>query len=58
MADEKKDETIIESFLRAVENTKSTTELNFDNLEVGISSIQTKITVTGKISIVVRPMHE
>ncbi len=58
MAEEKKDETIIESFLRAVENTKSTTELNFDKLEVGISSIQTKITVTGKISIVVRPMHE
>lgn len=58
MADEKKDETIIESFLRAVENTKSTTELSFENLEIGISSIQTKINVTGRISIVVRPMHE
>lgn len=58
MADERKEETIIESFLKAVENTRSTTELNFDNLEVGISSLQTKITVTGKISVVVRPMHE
>lgn len=58
MTDEKKDETIIESFLRAVENTKSTTELSFENLEIGISSLQTKINITGKISVVVRPMHE
>lgn len=58
MADERRDETIIESFLRAVENTKSTTEFNFENLEIGITSLQTKIQVTGKISVVVRPMHE
>lgn len=58
MADESKDETIIESFLRAVENTKSTTEFNFENLEIGISSLQTKINVSGRISVVVRPMHE
>lgn len=58
MADGSKDETIIESFLRAVENTKSTTEFNFENLEIGISSLQTKINVSGKISVVVRPMHD
>lgn len=58
MAEDKRDETIIESFLRAVENTKSTTEFNFENLEIGITSIQTKILVNGRISIVVRPMHD
>lgn len=58
MAGENTDETIIESFLRAVENTKSTTEFNFDNLEIGISSIKTKILITGKISVDVRPLHE
>lgn len=58
MAGESKDETIIESFLRAVENTKSTTELNFEDLEIGISSLQTKIHVSGRISVVVRPMHD
>lgn len=58
MAEGRRQETMIESFLRAVENTKSTTELNFENLEVSISSLQTKVNITGKISVVVRPMHE
>lgn len=55
---ENKEETIMESFLKAVGNTKSTTELEFSNLELGINSIKTKVTLNGKISIEVRPLHE
>lgn len=55
---ENKEETIIESFLKAVGNTKSSTDLLFDNLELGIDSIKTKITLNGKISIEVRPLHD
>lgn len=55
---ESKEETIMESFLKAVGNTKSTTDLVFSNLELGINSIKTKVTLNGKISIEVRPLHE
>lgn len=55
---ENREETIIESFLKAVGNTKSSTELVFTDLELGINSIKTKITLNGKISIEVRPLHE
>ena len=58
MAESKREETLIESFLKAIGNTKSTTELVFDNLELGINSLKTKITVSGKLSLVVRPLHE
>ncbi len=57
MADNR-EETLIESFLKAVGNTKSSTELVFTDLELGINSIKTKITLNGKISIEVRPLHE
>ncbi len=55
---ENKEETIIESVLKAVGNTKSSTDLLFDNLQLGIDSIKTKITLNGKISIEVRPLHD
>lgn len=55
---EKREESIVESLLRAVGNTKSTTEFVFTNLELGINSIKTKITLNGKISLEVRPLHE
>lgn len=58
MAEDKGEETLIESLLRAIGNTKSTTELVFDNLELGINSIKTKVTLNGKISVEVRPLHE
>ena len=57
MADNR-EETLIESFLKAVGNTKSSTELVFTDLELGINSIKTKVTLNGKISIEVRPLHE
>lgn len=55
---ENKEETIIESVLKAVGNTKSSTDLLFDNLQLGIDSIKTKITLNGKISIEVSPLHD
>lgn len=58
MAESKGEETLIESLLRAIGNTKSTTDLVFTNLELGINSIKTKVTLNGKISVEVRPLHE
>lgn len=55
---ESREETIVESFLKAVGNTKSSTDLVFNELELGINSIKTKITLNGKISIEVRPLHD
>lgn len=58
MAADGKEETLIENFLRAVENTKSTTELNFDNLELVIPQVNIKFVVNGKVSLDVRPIHD
>lgn len=55
---ENKEESLIESFLKAVGNTKSSTDLVFTDLELGINSIKTKVTLNGKISVEVRPLHE
>lgn len=55
---ENKEETIIESVLKGIGNTKSSTELVFTDLELGINSLKTKITLNGKISVEVRPLHE
>lgn len=57
MADDR-EETIVENVLKAIGNTKSTTEIIFSNLELGINSLKTKITLNGKVSLEVRPMHE
>jgi hypothetical protein len=58
MAESKGEETFVESLLKAIGNTKSTTDLVFNNLELGINSIKTKVTLNGKVSIEVRPLHE
>ena len=58
MAENKGGETFLESLLKAIGNTKSTTDLKFENLELGINSIKTKVTLNGKITIEVRPLHE
>ncbi len=58
MAADAKEETIIETFLKAVENTKSTTEMKFDNLELGIPQMKIKFVLNGKISLDVRPLHD
>lgn len=58
MAENKGEETFVESLLKAIGNTKSTTDLVFNDLELGINSIKTKVTLNGKVSIEVRPLHE
>ena len=58
MAENKGEETFVESLLKAIGNTKSTTDLLFTDLELGINSIKTKVTLNGKVSIEVRPLHE
>ena len=55
---ERNEESIVESLLKAIGNTKSSTEFIFSDLELGISSIKTKITLNGKITLEVRPLHE
>ncbi len=51
-------ENIVEGFLKVLSSTKSSTDFVFDNLELEISTIKTKITLNGKISIEVRPLHD
>lgn len=58
MAADEKEETLIENFLKAVENTKSTTDLSFDNLELGVPQINIKFILNGKVSLDVRPLHD
>lgn len=58
MAADGTEETLIENFLKAVQNTKSTTDLNFDKLELGIPQINLKLVVNGKVSLDVRPLHD
>lgn len=55
---EDREESLIESLLKAVSNTQSSTELVFENLELGITSMRTKISLNGKINLEVRPLHD
>lgn len=51
------EESIIESFIRAIEGTRSSAEFNFDNLTVKLSGT-VSIVVTGKVVVTARPVHE
>lgn len=55
---ENKENSLIESLLKAISNTQSSTELVFENLELGITSMSTKVSLNGKINLEVRPLHD
>ena len=51
------DESIIESFIKAIEGTQSSAEFNFDNLTVRLSGT-VSIVVNGKVTVTARPIHD
>lgn len=55
---EDREETLIERLLKAVGNTQTSTELEFENLELGITSLRTKVSLNGKINLEIRPLHD
>ena len=56
MADE--EEPIMESFVKAIEGTKSTAEFAFDNLTVKLPGMNANVVINGKVSLTARPVHE
>lgn len=51
------EESIIESFIKAIEGTHSSAEFSFDNLTVRLSGTMSLV-VNGKVTITARPVHE
>lgn len=52
------EESIVESFISAIEGTKSTAEFEFSELTIKLPGMAANITVNGKVSLTVRPVHE
>ena len=56
MGDE--EESIMESFVKAIEGTKSTAEFAFDNLTIKLPGMNANVVINGKVSLTARPIHE
>lgn len=51
------EESIIESFIRAIEGTQSSAEFTFDNMTIKLSGT-VSIVINGKLTVTARPVHE
>jgi hypothetical protein len=51
------EESIIESFIEAIEGTKSTAEFLFENLTIKLPGMNTSIIINGKVSVTALPIH-
>ncbi|MEM4949852.1 MAG: hypothetical protein QXS75_00755 [Thermoplasmatales archaeon] len=51
------EESIIESFIKAIEGTQSSAEFNFDNLTIKVSG-NLAVVITGRVTITARPIHD
>jgi len=52
------EESLIESFLDAIEGTKSTAEFSFNDLSIKLPGMNASIIVNGTLSVLVRPLHD
>ncbi len=52
------EESIVENFIKAVEGTKSTVELVFDNLTIKLPGMNAVFAINGKVNVTARPVHE
>ncbi len=52
------EESIIESFVRVIEGTKSTAEFIFSDLSVKMPGMNASVVINGTVSITARPIHE
>ncbi len=51
------EESILSGLIKAIEGTKSTGELSFDNLSIKIQGTNTSIIINGKISFTAYPLQ-
>lgn len=52
------EESIIESFVKVIEGTKSTAEFVFSDLSVKMPGMNASVVINGMVSITARPIHE
>ncbi|MCL4315171.1 MAG: hypothetical protein M1454_05555 [Candidatus Thermoplasmatota archaeon] len=52
------EESIFESFISAIEGTKSTAEIVFDSFAIKLPGMKANVLISGKISVTARPIHE
>lgn len=52
------EESIIESFMEAIEGTKSTAEFVFTDLTIKVPGMKANIVINGSVSVSARPIHE
>ncbi len=52
------EESLIESFLEAIEGTKSTAEFVFSDLSIKMPGMNASIVINGKVSVTARPLHD
>ena len=51
------EESFVAGFIKAIEGTRSTAEIVFDNLTIKIQGTNTSIVINGKISLTVVPLQ-
>jgi hypothetical protein len=52
------EESLIESFLDAIEGTKSSAEFSFQELSIKLPGMNANIVVNGTVTVLVRPIHD
>ena len=52
------EESIIESFLEAIEGTKGTAEFVFTDLSIKMPGMNANIVINGKVSVTAKPLHD
>ena len=52
------EESIIESFVKGIEGTKSTAEFVFTDLSIKMPGMNASVVVNGTVSVTARPIHE
>ena len=52
------EESIIESFVKVIEGTKSTAEFVFTDLSIKMPGMNASVVVNGTVSVTARPIHD
>ena len=52
------EESLVESFVKVIEGTKSTAEFVFQDLSIKMPGMNASLVVNGTVSITARPIHD
>ncbi|MFG1450587.1 MAG: hypothetical protein AAE983_08130 [Thermoplasmataceae archaeon] len=52
------EESIVESFVKVIEGTKSTAEFVFSDLSIKMPGMNASVVVNGTVSVTARPIHD